>query len=177
MTNYYSSIAKGYDELHGEEQLKKLELVGREIKTDSKLANFIKPTYKLLDVGCGSGISTAFFKVKEKYGIDPSKELIKIAIKNYPTIKFSIQSAEKLSFKDKQFDIVISLTAIQNFDDLESGFSEIKRVGRGRYILTFLKKSSKHELIDSLIKKRFSVVKRIEENKDVVYFCERINSA
>ena len=172
MTNYYNSIAKGYDELHGEEQLKKLELIGREIKTDIKLQDIIKPTYKLLDVGCGSGISTAFFKVKEKLGIDPSSELIKIAIKNYPTVKFAVQSAENLLFKDKTFDIVISLTAIQNFEDMQKGLKEIKRVGKAKYILTFLKKSPKHELIDSLIKKEFNIVKKIEESKDIIYFCE-----
>jgi ubiquinone/menaquinone biosynthesis C-methylase UbiE len=171
MTNYYDSIAKGYDELHGEEQLKKLELIGKEIKTDSSLKDFIRPIYKLLDVGCGSGISTAFFKVKEKFGIDPSKELTKIATKNYPTIKFTVQSAEKLLFKDKQFDVVLSLTAIQNFEDIEKGLLEIRRVGKGLYIMTFLKKSPKHELIDNLIKKEFNIVKKVEETKDVIYFC------
>lgn len=171
MTNYYNSISKGYDELHGEEQLKKLELIGKEIQTNPRLKDFIKPTYKLLDVGCGTGISTAFFKVKEKFGIDPSRELIKIAIKNYPTIKFNVGTAEQISFKDKQFDTVISLTAIQNFDDLEKGLSEMKRVGK-RYILTFLKKSPKHEKIEELIEKKFDIIKRIEEDKDVIYFCK-----
>ncbi len=169
--NYYNSIASGYDELHGEEQLIKLELIGREIKTDSKLSDFIKPDYSLLDVGSGTGISTGFFKVKDKAGIDPSKELIRIAIKNYSTIKFSVQSAEKLFFKNNQFDLVLSLTAIQNFNDLDAGLNEIKRVGKKYFILTFLKKSSKHKLIDELIHQKFNIIKRIEQDKDMIYFC------
>lgn len=171
MANYYDSIAKGYDELHGEEQLKKLELIGREINTDAKLKDFIKSSYKLLDVGCGTGIGTGFFKVKEKCGVDPSKSLIRIARRNYPTITFNVGSAEQLTFKDKQFDVVLSLTAAQNFDDLEKGLNEIRRVGKKYYILTFLKKSPKCERIEGFIEKKFKIIKRIEENKDVICFC------
>ncbi|MGV8086580.1 MAG: class I SAM-dependent methyltransferase [Candidatus Woesearchaeota archaeon] len=170
---YYNSIAKGYDELHGEEQLEKLELIGKEINNDSKLHDFIKPNYTLLDVGCGTGISTGFFKVKEKIGIDPSSELIKIAIKNNPLIKFKIFGAEKLVFKNNQFDIVISLTAIQNFIDIEKGLDEINRVGKKYFVLTFLKKSSKHNLIEESIQKKFYVVKQIEQDKDMIYFCKK----
>jgi ubiquinone/menaquinone biosynthesis C-methylase UbiE len=139
--------------------------------TDSQLKDFIKLTYKLLDVGCGTGISTGFFKVKEKFGVDPSRSLIRIARKNYPTYEFMVGSAEQLLYKDKQFDIVISLTAIQNFDNLEKGLNEIKRVGKKYYILTFLKKSPKRERIEEFIQKKFDVIKRIEEDKDVIYFC------
>ena len=168
---YYNSIAKGYDELHGVEQLEKLELIGKELHSNPKLKEFIMPNYKLLDVGCGSGISTAFFKVKEKFGIDPSSELIKIAINNYPTIKFLVEPAEKISFKNNQFDVVISLTAIQNFNDLNKGLEEIKRTSKKYFILTFLKKSSKHETIDTAIRLKFEVIKVIEEKKDKIYFC------
>lgn len=173
MTGYYDGIAKGYDALHGEEQLQKLELIGREMHMDPKLKDFIKSSYKLLDVGCGTGISTGFFKAKEKHGIDPSKELVRIATNNYPFCEFKVGSAESLSYKDREFDIVISLTALQNFDDIDKGLNEIKRVGKGRYILTFLKKSSKHDQIDECIRKVFKMIKRIEEDKDVIYFCEK----
>ena len=47
--NYYDKIAKGYEELHKEEQLKKIKL----IKTILK----VNPTDKLLDVGCGTGLT------------------------------------------------------------------------------------------------------------------------
>ena len=170
MVNYYDGIAKGYDELHGEEQLKKLVLIGKEIRTDSQLKDFIKPTYKLLDVGCGTGISTGFFNVKDKFGVDLSKSLIRIARRNYPAYDFMVGSAEQLLYKDKQFDIVISLTAIQNFDDINKGLNEIKRVGKS-FILTFLKKSPKHDKIKELIEKKFNILKRIEEDKDIIFFC------
>ncbi len=174
MKNYYDGIAKGYDELHGEEQLKKLELIGREIHTDSKFKDFIKPSYTFLDVGCGTGISTGFFKAKDKFGADPSKELIQIAIKNYPTCEFKVAGAENLPYLDKQFDVILSLTAIQNFEDLDKGLDEIRRVCKknGHFILTFLKKSPKHTKIDVSIRLKFDVIKKIEEDKDIIYFCK-----
>ena len=171
--NYYDSIAKGYDELHGEEQLKKLELIGKELKVDPLLKDFLRPEYKLLDVGCGSGISTGFFKAKEKFGIDPSSKLVAIAIKNYPYCEFKIAGAELIPYKDKTFNVILSLTAIQNFSNITRGLVEIKRVGKkdAYFILTFLKKSPKHKEIDEAIKLNFDVIKKIEESKDVIYFC------
>ncbi|MGV8141202.1 MAG: class I SAM-dependent methyltransferase [Candidatus Woesearchaeota archaeon] len=173
ISNYYDCISKGYDALHGEEQIKKLELIGKEINNDDTIKDFIKPSYKLLDVGCGSGISTGFFNVRERKGIDPSVKLIDIAKKNYPTCEFKIGSAENLPYTDNQFDIVISLTAIQNFEDIEKGLEEIKRTGKKYYIITFLKKTQKQDSINHAITKRFQIIKKIEEDKDVIYFCKK----
>ena len=47
----YNHIAKSYNELHKEEQIKKLDIIKKNIK-------IISP---LLDVGCGTGISTNYF--------------------------------------------------------------------------------------------------------------------
>ena len=58
----YNNIAKSYNELHGEEQIKKLDIIKKNIK-------IISP---LLDVGCGTGISTNYFNV-ESVGVDNSK--------------------------------------------------------------------------------------------------------
>ncbi len=155
---YYDQIAPGYDELHREEQLKKLNFI----------AKYIKLECNGLDVGCGTGVSTSFFNCK--VGVDPSEELLKIAKKNYSEIKFVKANAEKLPFKDNEFDFVVSITAIQNFDDIEKGLKEIKRVGK-KFVLSFLKKSGKREIIEKLIETIFDVKKRIEEEKDIVYLC------
>ena len=101
----------------------------------------------------------------------PSKKLVDAAIRNYPGTKFHIGNAERMPYKNRQFDIVISFTAIQNFDDIQKGLDEIKRVGKDRFILTFLKKSLKREMIEGFIQKKFNIIKRIEEEKDIIYFC------
>jgi ubiquinone/menaquinone biosynthesis C-methylase UbiE len=169
--DYYDTIAKGYDELYKEEQLKKLDFIAHCINKHHELSGFIKPGYRLLDVGCGTGISTQYFDVKEKCGIDPSQTLIMIAVDKYPKIKFLVIAAEEMPFLKKEFDIVISLTAIQNFSDIEKGLLKIKDSGK-RFILTFLKLGEKRSMIESLIEKNFQVIKRFEQEKDIVYFCE-----
>ena len=155
--NYYDEIAKSYNELHKEEQLKKLRIIKKYLKPKIK--------DKLLDIGCGTGISTKW-KCKS-YGIDPSIELLKLA-KNKA---FYIQAeAENLPFKNKSFDIIISVTAMQNFKDLKNSIKEMKRVGKKTFILTFLKKSNKKDKILKLIKNNFKINNILEEDKDIILF-------
>ena len=76
-----------------------------------------------------------------------------------------------MKFAKGKFDVVISLTAIQNFSNIEKGLLNMKKTGK-RFIFTFLKKSDKREFIEDMIDTYFSVVSRMECEKDVVYFCE-----
>ena len=63
----YNTFAKGYNELYGEEQLRKLKII-------KSLLN-LKSSDKLLDVGCGTGLSRMLnCKIT---GIDSCEELIK----------------------------------------------------------------------------------------------------
>lgn len=152
---YYDKISKGYNELHGEEQLKKVNIILKNIK--------IKKNTKLLDVGCGTGFYHQLFDCNT-IGIDPSEELLKQC--ESKTVK---GHAENLPFRDKEFDIVISITAVHNFNDIEKGLDEIKRVGK-KYVLTLLRKSKNFSKIDSLIRKKFRIKKIIMEDKDAIYF-------
>jgi len=47
--------------------------------------------------------------------------------------------------------------------------NEIKRVGKEKFILSFLKKSSKASEIKKLINSLFNVKKEIEEEKDIIF--------
>ena len=82
--------------------------------------------------------------------------------------------AENLPFKDSSFDVVISITAIQNFHDIEKGLKEIRRVGKDRFVLSFLKRSPKKDIITKNIKKLFKVVKEIEEEKDIIFIAKKV---
>lgn len=153
---YYDQISEGYDELHKEEQLKKIFLIKKHLKT--------KKTDKLLDVGCGTGVSMAFdcWQV----GVDPSFNLLK-KIKSKKTIN---AAAEFLPFKDKVFDIVVSVTAVHNFNEVEKGLKEIKRVGNDNFVISVLKKSQKSAKIEKLLAENFTVEDTVEEEKDLIYF-------
>ena len=134
----YKHISKSYNELHRDEQIKKLEIIKKNIR-------IIPP---LLDVGCGTGISTNFFKVKA-VGIDNCREMLKQGTKN-----LIYAQAEKLLFKDKSFNTVISVTAFHNFKNMEKALREIIRVSKNNNIcITFLKRSKRLPQFRKLIKK------------------------
>ncbi len=174
--DYYDQISEGYEELHREEQLKKVKLI----------ANYLKPkkTEFLLDVGCGTGITTERWNCV-RIGADPAVKLLeKAKLKNKPrnnsknksrdnlnnkNIFYLNSEAEHLPFKDNSFDIVISITAMQNFRNIEKGIKEMKRVGKKKFILSALKKSKNINKIKKIIEKRFEVKKLIEEDKDIIF--------
>lgn len=156
--NYYNEISKGYEELHKEEQTKKLEIISKYLKP--------KKNEILLDVGCGTGITTERWNCA-RIGADPSIKLLKKAKKK--GIFYVNAEAEHPPFKDNSFDIVISITAIQNFHNIKKGIEEIKRVGKKNFVLSALKKSNKINKIKEIIEKNFKIKKRIEEDKDFIF--------
>lgn len=160
MPNYYDEISKGYEELHKEEQLKKIRLIQKYLKVNSE--------DKLLDVGCGTGLTTESWPC-QRYGIDPSVKLLEKA-RQKDKIEYKQAPAENIPYPDNFFDIVISITAIQNFSDVEKGLREIKRVGKNKFVLSFLKKSNKRDFIEKKIKELFDVKTVIEEEKDLIFF-------
>lgn len=150
----YDEIAEGYNELHGEEQVEKLKVI------KSKIG--VRETDLLLDVGCGTGISTNFFKC-QSVGIDPSFEMIKQGRGN-----LIVANAENLPFKDESFDIILSVTAIHNFNDYKKAIQEMKRVikPKGRIIITILKKAKKAEEMKGDLER--SAFRTFESRKDFI---------
>ncbi|MEM3126692.1 MAG: class I SAM-dependent methyltransferase [Candidatus Woesearchaeota archaeon] len=158
---YYDEIAHSYNELHGEEQKKKVKIILDYFKKQKISLN----KKKILDVGCGTGIATKEFST---IGIDPSIKLLQKC--GFPVVQ---GKGERLPFADKSFDIIICLTAIHNFDDWKKGIAEIKRVTKKIAIISVLKKAKQMDLIAREIKKQFKKINEIEEEKDIILFCER----
>ena len=152
----YSTISKGYNELYREEQIKKLNLIKDYLN--------VNPIDRLLDIGAGTGISTNFFKCNV-IGIEPCRLLL-MQGKNMIEAK-----AEYLPFKDKSFDIVLSLTSIHHFN-INKSIKEIKRISRpnAKIIISLLKKANKFNEIKKELLNNFKLIKKIEEEKDFIYF-------
>ena len=96
---------------------------------------------KILDVGCGKGF--LLFEIKKILpdikiiGIDISKHGYENA---HPLVKNDIimHRAENVyPFKDKEFDLVISLGTLHNLRifDLQKALSDIERVGKAGYVM------------------------------------------
>lgn len=158
MNNYYDSIAEGYEDLHRDEQFKKLSVIKEYLE--------VKKDDLMLDVGCGPGFSSKFFDCKI-IGLDSSKELLKKC--SFETV---CGVAEKIPFPDNHFDIVISLSAIHNFTDYKKGLLEMKRVCKETLVLTLLKKAIKLHEIVLFIEDNFVVNRLVDEDKDLIFFCE-----
>lgn len=85
---------------------------------------------KILDLGCGTGISTrqlvGFGKIT---GCDPDERMLRAArIHKTPKGIFYIKGkGDKLPFKDNSFDVVTAFAAFHWFDDKKS-IKEIRRV-------------------------------------------------
>lgn len=147
--NFYDTTAKSYDKLHEQEQTEKLNLAKQLIAKHI----VINEDTKILDVGCGSGYSSNFDC--DVTGIDPSSELIDIAKQRYDH-KFIVGKAEELPFDDNSFDIVISLSALQNFDEVSEAIFEMKRVVNNLIVISFpnriIKFSELKEKLEKAIK-------------------------
>ena len=83
MMDYYSIISNSYNELYGEEQLKKIKLILG--------SNSIKAEDKILDVGCGTAVYSNLFK--NYTGIDNARKMLK-----HPSCVLG--NAEHLPFPD-----------------------------------------------------------------------------
>ena len=95
---------------------------------------------KILDIGCGKGY--LLYEIKKILnGIDITGiDISKYGLKNaHPEIKQYLSrydARNKLKFKNKQFDLVISFGTLHNFEiyDLQTSLKEISRVGKKSYI-------------------------------------------
>jgi ubiquinone/menaquinone biosynthesis C-methylase UbiE len=161
-SDYYDEIAPGYDELHKEEQLAKLILMLDKLN--------VQKEDRVLDVGCGTAFSFELLHpLGCKYqGVEPSVGLI--AQSKYGA-KITNCKAEALPFPNNLFTVVISVTALQNFDSPMHGLEEMKRVCSDRLAISFLKNSPKREELAGIIRDMFKVDEELEQDKDIIFFC------
>ena len=96
---------------------------------------------RLLDFGCGVGRLGSFlvklYGFDSYTGIDLSPELLKMARKRHPRLRF-LQVSSKFPFADKVFDLVLSCTVLQHIaDDVEFtiAIQELARVARKHLVV------------------------------------------
>lgn len=105
-----------------------------------KLIDFSLKNKKILDAGCGDGTDLAYLNKKggNVYGIDISKEILKIAQEKCPTAILKKCDFSKMPFKNNFFDFVYSKYAFQHEYKIEPIIKEINRILRKDGIIIFL---------------------------------------
>lgn len=143
----FDNIAPKYDLLNHVLSMKidvlwRNNLVNWLLKDDPKI---------VLDVATGTGDLAIAVQKKTKgevVGLDLSQQMLNVGIEKIKKINLaesiSMQKgdAEKLPFEDNKFDAVTVAFGVRNFENLEKGLSELRRVvkeNKSVYILEFSK--------------------------------------
>ncbi len=92
---------------------------------------YVKRGSSILDLGCGAGLSSHLLSEDyEVVGADLSKPLINYARKHFKNVKFQVEDARKLSFKNETFDAVMACGFIEHINEVEDVLSEMLRVAK-----------------------------------------------
>ena len=90
---------------------------------------------KIIDIATGTGdIALCFANDNvQVVGVDNASMMLDLANKKsmgLSNIRFQLEDAENMSFDDNTFDVATIGFGVRNFENLEQGLSEIKRVFR-----------------------------------------------
>lgn len=86
---------------------------------------------KVLDVGCHSGTLTEemskLLPQVKIWAMDINQKAVEYAQEKRPAIDFQVASAEKIPFKDKNFDLITCFEVLEHLAKPEKALKEIKR--------------------------------------------------
>ncbi|KXB00604.1 hypothetical protein AKJ42_00055 [candidate division MSBL1 archaeon SCGC-AAA261C02] len=170
LKNRYDETADIYNERYRKIQRKKFQAV----------RNHLQGADRVLDVGCGTGLFlNEFSKISGRVvGVDFSLGMLRKTEKTNG-ISLVCADADKLPFRDESFNVVISLTLLQNMPDPQHTVREMGRVvvEDGLVLLTTLEKkhsiSQLEEWVSSANLKPMRIG-RIPDSEDILCVARRM---
>src|SRR6267154_1213026 len=88
----------------------------------------------LLEIGCSSGYHSEVLRFKgvdvSYQGCDFSPAFIRLARQMYPSVRFDVEDATRLSYGSDSFDIVVSGCCLLHISEYEKAIAEAARVSR-----------------------------------------------
>lgn len=128
----YDEIFETYDDMFNDEQ---------SIIEDKQLFELIKPTGKILDIGCGTGLFQTYHPTSDYVGLDNSIEALNRFKIAYPELKKHLVNSTVEDFHTKvKFDTILAMYGIGSYltdTDIEK-LKTLLNAG-GRMIIMFYK--------------------------------------
>jgi ubiquinone/menaquinone biosynthesis C-methylase UbiE len=90
---------------------------------------------RVLEIGCGTGNYICALRKSAGcncWGIDPSEQMLRQAMRRSPSVQISCGRAEKLKFPGQSFDLAFAVDVVHHITDRKRAFSEAARVLRPR---------------------------------------------
>lgn len=88
-----------------------------------KIDKLLPKKGKILDIGCGYGITSAYFaqnKNRKVLGLELNKKRVQIAKINYSNIKnLSFKTADLINTKEKNFDCIVAIDLLHHISNLQ----------------------------------------------------------
>lgn len=128
----WARLTEHYDSLAGR--------ITRQAATAGLEAIGVGSGMALLDVACGPGYVAAEAQARgaNALGIDFSSDMVDVARRQFPAVRFDVGNAQELEFADNSFDCAICLFGLLHFPRPGLALTEAYRVlrGGGRYAFT-----------------------------------------
>ena len=149
----YDVTSSFYEALYGFEQLRKFQAI-------SSLGIFRDAKFNVvLDAGCGTGIIINCLRNRGSLtiGVDFSKGMLRKAkerFRNARDVDLILSDIEYLPFRPRAFDLVISLTVLQNCLRPLRTLKSLIRVltSKGMLVLSYLKKSQNMSFLEVMFR-------------------------
>lgn len=125
----YDNIAENYTEFRESDS---------DVVEKLFLGSGILSTSKIIEIGCGTGNYVSALQKRvgcQCWGVDPSTEMIRHAMRQNGRVTFAVGSSEDLGFADEFFDFAFSVDVIHHVDNRDSYFHEAFRVLRPHGLL------------------------------------------
>jgi SAM-dependent methyltransferase len=90
----------------------------------------LKPTDKILEIGCGTGgiVAELTRRGHDIIGTDISREIVAYGLEIHEGIRLDVQPAEELPYADGTFDIVLSFDLFEHIARIDRHVDEVRRV-------------------------------------------------
>lgn len=172
----YDQLLNSYDQLYGEEQREKHDILLNEIK--------IKESMVCLDLGCGTGalMSRVANKSRLVMGVDLSLKMV-LAAKNHlrrnAKCAFICADGEYLPFRQHSLQTLFAVTAVLDHLSVPGTIDEANRTlsPGGVAVFTIVRRAQDFHLTEIFIERAFHgwEVRKMQLGRDVGWLARKVN--